>query len=122
MPRQVADDIGIHPRDRIELPRPVVAKMRPREPRGFMRLPLGGHAVSPCGWKKPGAGRGWSVHFAVSVRLFSVKHPAGDGSVTVDTPVAQEGPVAANVFQFMKVHFAKQNLFLIVGSFSKNPA
>src|SRR5260221_7514111 len=87
-----------------------------------MRIPLGRHAVSPCGWKKPGAGRGWSVHFAVSVRLFSVKHPAGDGSVTVDTPVAQEGPVAAKVFQLMKVHLAEQNLFIIVGRFSKHAA
>jgi hypothetical protein len=49
-----------------------------------------------------------------SLRSLSVKHAAGDGSVAVDTPVAQKGPVAANVFQMMQVNFAKQNFFLVV--------
>ena len=49
MPGQVADDFGIDPRDRVELTRPVAAKMRPGEPCGFMRLPFGGHVVSLCG-------------------------------------------------------------------------
>src|ERR1700694_722501 len=49
MPRQVANDFGIDPWDRIDLARPVAAKMRPGEPCGFMRLPLGRHAISLCG-------------------------------------------------------------------------
>ena len=44
--REVADNLRIYPLDRLELARPVIAKMRPGEPRGFMRLPLGGHAIA----------------------------------------------------------------------------
>src|SRR5438445_13502655 len=49
VPCQVADDLGIDPWDRIELARPVGAKMRPRKPGRVVRLALGGHAVSLCG-------------------------------------------------------------------------
>ena len=36
----------IHPRDRFEFTRPVALVVRPGEPGGFVRLPLGGHAES----------------------------------------------------------------------------
>src|SRR5208283_22952 len=47
MPRQVADNLGVDPRNRRELSRPVAAEMRPGKPCGLVRLPLGRHAVSP---------------------------------------------------------------------------
>src|SRR5713226_4725956 len=70
MPRQVADDLGINPWDRIELARPVAAEMRPSQPRRFVRLPLRGHAVSLCGGEKSCARRSFrSRHFPSSMRL-----------------------------------------------------
>jgi hypothetical protein len=49
MPRQIANNLGINPRDRLELPRPIPAIMRPSQPGGGMRLPLRGHAVGEGG-------------------------------------------------------------------------
>jgi len=49
MPRQIADDLAIDPRDRLKLPRPIAAIMGPSEPRCRMRLPLGRHAVAEGG-------------------------------------------------------------------------
>ena len=43
-------DFTVHPGDRCKLARPVGEVVRPSEPRGFMRFPLGGQAVAePCG-------------------------------------------------------------------------
>ena len=116
--RQVSDDLGIDPRDGLELARPVAFEMRPREPSGLVRLPFGGHAVALCGgWEFRASGRRFGHYF---VRSLSVQHAAGDRSVAVDAAVAQEGPVAANVFQVMQVDLAKQNLFLIVGTLGED--
>src|SRR5205809_692383 len=43
-----------------------------------------------------------------------------DGSVAVDAAVAQERPVASNVFQSLQVHVADQNLLAIVRSFRQH--
>ena len=40
----IADDLGINPRDRREAPRPISAIMRPRYPGRLVRFPFGGHA------------------------------------------------------------------------------
>ena len=50
---QVADDIGEDPRDGVEFSWPVRAIVRPRQPCGLVRLPLGGHAVA----ERTGRGR-----------------------------------------------------------------
>src|SRR5579863_2283614 len=47
--RQMADDLGINPGNRLKLSRPVAVEMRPGEPGGGVRLPLGGHAVAAGG-------------------------------------------------------------------------
>src|SRR5262249_51411759 len=46
---ELADDLGVDPRDRRELPRPVAPLMRPGEPGRRVRLPLGRHAVAERG-------------------------------------------------------------------------
>src|ERR1700680_56211 len=46
MPCQVANYLGIDPRDRFELFRPVFAIMGPGEPRSRMRLPFGGAPIA----------------------------------------------------------------------------
>src|ERR1019366_6720132 len=91
-----------------------------------------GHAshVDSCGSHSAGmrypsaAGRSLA-RVADSLAIFrspslSVNHATGDGSVTVDAAVAQEGPVAANLLQLMQVYFAEQNFFLIVRSFGEH--
>src|SRR5260370_25011960 len=74
MPRQVADDFGIDPWDRIELARPVAAKVRPGEPRGFMRLPFGGHAVflrgTALSWDCTWRGDGQAAPQITCARIF----------------------------------------------------
>ncbi len=47
--REMADDLRIDPRNRLELARPVGAIVRPRDPRGLVRLPLGRHAIAERG-------------------------------------------------------------------------
>jgi len=42
--RQALDNVAINPGNRCELPRPIGAFMRPRQPSGFVRLPLGRHS------------------------------------------------------------------------------
>src|SRR4029078_940212 len=44
MVRDHAGDLGVDPRDRSELARPVRLVVRPANPRGAVRLPLGRHA------------------------------------------------------------------------------
>ena len=48
MPCQIANDLGINPRNRLKLSRPIPVVVRPREPCCSVWLPLGGHAVA--GW------------------------------------------------------------------------
>jgi hypothetical protein len=49
VPRQIADDFGVNPRDRFEFSRPVVAMVGPCQPGCGVRLPFGGHAqVERC--------------------------------------------------------------------------
>src|ERR1022692_3546657 len=45
----------------------------------------------------------------------SIDHPLHDGSVGVDTAVAQEGPVAAHAFDHARVAFHDQRLIGIAG-------
>src|SRR5437762_2440135 len=44
MPRMMANDFRVDPRDRLELAGPVIAIMRPRQPGGPVRLPFGREA------------------------------------------------------------------------------
>src|SRR4051812_41925289 len=44
MLREIANDLGYHPRDRLKFSRPVRAIVRPRQPGGCVRRPFGGHA------------------------------------------------------------------------------
>src|SRR5258705_517674 len=46
-----------------------------------------------------------------------IQQTAGNRSIRVDAAIAQEGPVAADVFQVTQVHFAEQNLFPVVRRF-----
>src|SRR5580765_2023434 len=48
VPREIANDLGINPWDGLELSRPVALVMRPCEPRGGVRFPLGGHPIAKC--------------------------------------------------------------------------
>jgi hypothetical protein len=41
---EMADDLGVNPRDGLKLAGPVVGIVRPCDPCGGVRLPLGGHA------------------------------------------------------------------------------
>src|SRR5436309_14152731 len=120
MPHQIANDLGIDPLDGRKLSRPVVAKMRPGEPGGFMRLPLGRHAVSG----RTGENRltRASGHFPSVIlrRSFFVNHAAGDGSVGVDAAIAEEGPIAANLFQMAQVNFADQDFLFVMRCFCQN--
>src|SRR6267378_6897333 len=70
MPRQIADDFGIDPWDRIELARPVAAKMRPSQPCRFVRLPFRGHPVSLCSGEF-GVDRVWRRHCEASPQMKS---------------------------------------------------
>ena len=44
--REQADDLRVDPRNRLEFSRPVFGIVRPGQPGGLVRLPLGGHAVA----------------------------------------------------------------------------
>src|SRR4029077_20799302 len=52
----------------------------------------------------------------------AIDHPVRDGRVAVDAAVAQEGPVAANVFELAQVDFGREDFFLIVRALRKNAA
>jgi hypothetical protein len=39
-------DLRVNPWDGLKLPRPILRIVRPRKPRGFVRLPFGGHTVA----------------------------------------------------------------------------
>ena len=47
---EVADDVGVDPGDGREFARPVVGVVRPGDPGGGVRVPLGGHAVVVVSW------------------------------------------------------------------------
>src|SRR6202167_6603565 len=66
--------------------------------------------------------RARQVVWPCQIRSLSVKHATGDRRVGVDTPVAQERPIPANVFEMMQVHFAEKNLFLRLRRFGQHAA
>src|SRR5947208_4505965 len=47
---ELANDLAVYPRDRCELARPIARVVRPPDPGGVVRLPLGGHAEAQGGW------------------------------------------------------------------------
>src|SRR5581483_6715827 len=49
-----------------------------------------------------------------------VDETAGDRGVTVDTAVAQEWPVAADVLERLQVDFAHQNFFSVMGTLGEH--
>src|ERR1700735_3752791 len=52
----------------------------------------------------------------VASRLF-VEETLFEAGVGIDSAIAQERPIAANVFQVREVHFAVQNFFAVGGAF-----
>ena len=82
--RELADDLAVDPGDGRELARPVARVVRPGDPGGLVRLPLGGHA-------EPAGG-------AVSAARQSMKRRV-DAGVGVDAPVAEERPVAPHLLE-----------------------
>src|SRR5712692_11201890 len=88
MPHQIANDLGIDPLDGLKLSRPVVAKMGPGEPGGFVRLPLGRHAVSGCTGENRLTRASGHLSPVIFRPSFSVEHAAGDGSVAIDAAIA----------------------------------
>src|ERR1700739_194606 len=61
----------------------------------------------------------WSS-FVAAPRV--IEEAAHDGAVGVDAAVAQEGPVAARVFEQAQVDFADEDLFLVMGRLGDNAA
>jgi hypothetical protein len=54
--------------------------------------------------------------------LILIEQAVGDGSITIDTAVAQERPVAADVFQRLQVDIADQDFFAVMGGFGQYTA
>src|SRR5262249_16211627 len=50
-----------------------------------------------------------------------INHPAGNGRIAVNPPVAQKRPVAADFFQSFQVHFTYKNFFFTVRGVSDDP-
>jgi hypothetical protein len=46
---KLTNDLGVHKNDGGQLTRPISLVMRPRDPGGGVRLPLGGHTVAESG-------------------------------------------------------------------------
>src|SRR3954469_22086200 len=63
----------------------------------------------------------WDV-LEIAFGAWLIDEPAGDRTVSVDAAVAQEGPVAANVFHLLGVDFADQDLLFVVRGFGKHHA
>src|SRR5713226_6935762 len=57
---------------------------------------------------------GLRERLVIFCRSLPVNHAAGDGSVGVDAAIAQEGPIAANLFQVAQVNFAEQDFFFVM--------
>ncbi len=93
---ELAHDLAVDPWNGREAAGPIVAIVRPGDPGGLVRLPFGGHAEA----RAPRRGLG------------SIDHPVQDGSVGIDAAVAQEGPVAARLFDAARVAFDNQRLFV----------
>jgi len=47
----------------------------------------------------------------------SIDQPTRDWGISVDSAVAQERPVAADIFQCFQVDFAHEDLFFVMRSF-----
>jgi hypothetical protein len=59
--RQMTNDLAIQPRDRLEFSRPVGFLVRPGEPGGLVRLPLGRHPEAQRA-RRGRVRRHWSSH------------------------------------------------------------
>ena len=51
-----------------------------------------------------------------------IEEPVGDAGVAVDAAVAEERPVAANIFELLQVALADEDLFLIMRGFDNDTA
>ncbi len=51
----------------------------------------------------------------------SIDQPAGDAAIAVDAAIAQEGPIAPDVFQRLQVDFTYQDLFFVVRGLCNDP-
>jgi len=79
MPGQIPNDLGVDPRNRLELSRPIIVIVGPSEPRGRVRLPLRGHAVAEGGgfkhWRLFHLGVSESVaEFRAGLRILEASH------------------------------------------------
>src|ERR1039458_322218 len=54
--------------------------------------------------------------------LPSIQEPAGNRRISVDSPVAQKRPVAADVFESFQIHVAYKDFFPVVRGFSDDAA
>ena len=95
-----ARDLGVDPRNRPELARPVRLVMRPRDPGRAVRLPLGGH---------PPAAR------CRSVGGHAPRYRLEDRPVGVDAAIAQERPVAAHALDQRRIAPRDEHLFVVAG-------
>ena len=64
---EMADDLGVDPRDGLELAGPVLGVVGPGDPGGGVRLPFGGHAVLRLHRVHPGLGASF-LHFRTPER------------------------------------------------------
>src|SRR5580658_4182253 len=125
--REQADDFSVEPRNRRKLTRPVFGIVRPREPGGLVRLPLGRHAVAELAgcfgrfvqWFLRGLRPTLRLVFG-RAQVRGIDKAARDGRVGVDAAVAQERPVAARLFDVGKIDFADQDLFMFVRGLGNN--
>src|SRR5207244_6396851 len=84
--RELAHDLAVHPLDRRDLSRPVAPVVWPAEPRGLVRLPLGGHAKAEgggsLGGRHSGNGKGETGNGAGKRRSgWLVQKPAAEAGV-----------------------------------------
>ena len=77
VPRQMANDFGVHPWNGLELARPVVAVVRPSQPGGVVRLPFGGHAVTAVSIQVQVTS---TARRSFQAAAYSVDQPAGDSA------------------------------------------
>src|SRR5579864_560788 len=77
-----------------------------------------------CGSRESGA---WAAGLrssscATSIWKPSVQKPLRDAGIAINTAVAQEWPVAADVFQMLQVALADQDFFLVVRRLNDDPS
>ncbi len=116
-----ADDFGVDPLDGFEFAGPVGGIVGPAEPGGFVGRPFGRHRETLRGgrWREGGAALAWR-RFGAS--RFFVEETLLDSLIGVDAAIAEEGPVAADIFEMGEIDFAVQNFFSIGGGFGDDYA